>query len=295
MSAFKPMLAAEADLAKLRYPLFASPKLDGIRCTVYTNEVLTRSLKQIPNRFINGALKHRAFEGFDGELIVGEPAAKDCYTQSVSGVMRKEGEPAFKFHVFDHVLEPAAPYYARQAKIEHRIEDIGSEAIVLHTQEVIWNEAELIAHEAKLLDLGYEGLILRDPNSPYKFGRSTTNEGYLLKLKRFKDSEATIIGFEEQMHNGNEATKNELGRTKRSTAKAGLTGKDTLGALIVRDVVTGVEFNIGTGFDDAERARIWAKRDSMQGKLTKYKYFPVGVKDAPRHPVYLGLRDKRDI
>jgi hypothetical protein len=73
--------------------------------------------------------------------------------------------------------------------------------------------------------------MLRDPNGPYKFGRSTRKEGYLLKLKRFCDSEAEVIGVVELMHNGNEAKTNALGRTERSTRKAGKTGMGVLGAL----------------------------------------------------------------
>jgi DNA ligase-1 len=50
-------------------------------------------------------------------------------------------------------------------------------------------------------------------------------------------------------------------------------------------VNTGVEFNIGTGFTAEDRA----KKDWV-GLIVKYKFFPIGVKDKPRHPVYLGLR-----
>ena len=95
------------------------------------------------------------------------------------------------------------------------------------------------------------------------------------------------------MHNGNEATTNELGRTKRSSHQAGKTGRGDLGALIVR--FYDVEFNIGTGFDDVERAEIWNHRDRFLGKLAKFKYFSVGVKDAPRHPVFLGWRAGVDL
>jgi len=31
------------------------------------------------------------------------------------------------------------------------------------------------------------------------------------------------------------------------------------------------------------------------GKILKYKYFDIGVKDAPRHPVFLGMRPKSDM
>lgn len=112
----------------------------------------------------------------------------------------------------------------------------------------------------------------------------------MLKLKRFEDSEAEVLGIEEEMHNANTAETNELGRTKRSTAKAGLVGKGTMGALIVRDVKTGVEFNIGSGFTAHDRTEAW-----KPGELVKYKFFPVGVKDKPRHPVFLGRRSKLDV
>jgi DNA ligase-1 len=36
------------------------------------------------------------------------------------------------------------------------------------------------------------------------------------------------------------------------------------------------------------------ERNGAIGKLVKYKYFAIGVKDAPRHPVFLGFRSKLD-
>ena len=68
----------------------------------------------------------------------------------------------------------------------------------------------------------------------------------------------------------------------------------TMGALIVRDIVTGVEFNIGTGFTAADRREWWewfvAQTERTPKPVVKYKSFPIGTKDKPRHPVYLGLR-----
>ena len=47
----------------------------------------------------------------------------------------------------------------------------------------------------KNLNAGYEGLMLRDPNGIYKFGRSSVKENILLKVKEFMDDEAEIIAF----------------------------------------------------------------------------------------------------
>ena len=70
---------------------------------------------------------------------------------------------------------------------------------------------ELEKYEVDCLEIGYEGVILRDPNAKYKHGRSTVKEGGLIKVKRFSDSEARILAMEEQMKNNNEKKVNELG------------------------------------------------------------------------------------
>ena len=293
MSAFKPTLAVAADFSKIKYPVYASPKLDGIRCSIVDGKALSRTLKPIPNKHIYETLSHVGFDGLDGELIVGSPTSKTCYTDSVSNVMAFDKVPDFTYFVFD-IHDHGGTFTARRDDLYARVH-LGDPHIRVLPQNLLRNEDDMLAYEAAKVEEGYEGIILRSPEAPYKFGRSTVNEGYLLKVKRFEDSEAVIIGFEEEMFNGNEAHTNELGRTKRSTAAAGLSGKGTLGAFQVRDVVTGVEFSIGTGLTAADRLRVWITRDVYLGKFVKYKFFPVGVKDKPRHPVFLGMRALEDM
>lgn len=293
----KPMLAGEAVLEKLRFPLLASPKLDGLRGLVHEGKLLSRSLKLIPNRFVQSKFALKEFEGFDGELIVGEPTAKNCYRCSTSAIMAHGGMPFVTFYVFDLHNYPY-PYMDRLKALRMRMgrsPKVTGANMVLLEHMMISDLDALLDYENTLLNKGFEGVILRDPEGPYKYGRSSTNEGIMLKLKRFSDAEAEIIGFDEQMHNANEAQVNELGRTKRSTAKAGLSGKDTLGALVCRDLESSVEFRIGTGMDDAEKQHIWDNQKKYMGKIVKYKSFKIGVKDAPRHPVFLGFRDKKDM
>ena len=288
----KPMLATDAELDKLRFPLLASAKLDGVRAIVQNGVILSRSLKPIPNKYVQEALKH--LEYLDGELIIGDPRSKTCYRDTVSHVMSHD-KTGFdlRFYVFDHVRNPSDRYQNRLVQVNRRPQTIDlAAAVITHPQHVVTCLKTLLELEEKLLDQGYEGLILRDPDAPYKFGRSTVKEGYLLKLKRFVDAEAVVIGFTEREHNGNEATTNELGRTKRSSHAANKTGRGDLGAILVR--FGKVEFSIGTGFTDSERDAVWSARDKYLGALAKFKYFPVGVKDAPRHPVFLGWRDGAD-
>ncbi|WP_018609559.1 ATP-dependent DNA ligase [Uliginosibacterium gangwonense] len=287
-SNFKPILASPADLKNLSWPLLASAKLDGIRAIVIDGVVLSRKLKPIPNLHVQKLFAK--YEHFDGELIVGDPTSKSCFRDTTSGVMSVDGEPDVKFYVFDHIAESNAPYSKRIKRVKA---SSTAKHIVRVAQHLVQDLDQLLALERQHLDAGYEGLILRDPEGCYKHGRSTAREGILLKLKRFEDSEAEVIGLVEQMHNGNEATTDNLGRTKRSSHKANKTGKGTLGALQVR--WGEIEFEIGTGLDDELRQKIWDNQNHYMGKLVKFKYFPVGVKEKPRHPVFLGFRDAKDM
>lgn len=289
----KPMLASPAGLA-IPYPMLLSPKLDGIRCLVIDGVACGRSLKPIPNKHVQKCFGRPEFNGLDGELIVGDPTAKDVFQVTSSEVMSVEGKPAVTFWVFDDFVADGG-FKLRLDSAIRRFQKLkfGPVCIVEHT--MISDEVELDHWESKYLADGYEGVMLRHPIGPYKFGRSTAKEAYLLKVKRFIDSEAEVIGCEQLMTNTNEAKTNELGQLERSSHKAGKIGAGTLGSLQVRDCLTGVEFSIGTGFTAEQRKKLWHCRKNLPGQLVKYKSQPVGVKDKPRFPVFLGFRSEVDL
>lgn len=289
----KPMLAASIeDIAKLRFPLLASPKIDGIRCLLITSPrtgnrlAASRTLKPIANRFIRATLEGSSLPAeLDGELIVGS-----TFQDTSSGVMTIAGQPQFKYCVFDWLggkTIRAIERYTRYIEIcsKHRVEWLKP-----IEKRIINNLEALDAYECDMLSEGYEGVMLQTPNGVYKYGRSTFGEHNLLKLKRFFDSEATVIGYTELQHNGNELTTDNLGYAERSSEQEGLVPGNMLGALIVRDCKTKTEFKIGTGFTARQRNDIWAHREQYLNRLLTYKYQPIGVKDKPRAPVFLRWR-----
>lgn len=290
------MLASPVDLARLRLPVIASCKLDGIRALAMDGRAMSRSQKPLPNRFVQAWFStHRdALEGLDGELIVGDPTAKDAYNATVSAIMAEDGEPDFAFHVFDY-WNLDAPYVRRLLRLNAEI--AGHPRVCVLPARLIRTADELDAYEAGALEAGYEGVMLRDPQGPYKQGRSSVREGLLLKLKRHSDAEARVVGFEEEMENRNEKVRNELGLSRRSSHQDNKVGKDTLGALVVEGLTAfpGVRFNIGTGLTAQQRARMWRERDALLGRVARFKFFPIGCKDAPRHPVFAGWRDPIDM
>lgn len=290
------MLASPANLEKLKFPLLVSPKLDGIRATVVNGQLVSRKLKPIPNEATRKAFESHALEGLDGELIVGSETDHDVYRKTNSGIMTVAGDPRARFFVFDK-WDSDDSFLTRNGKIYQTLAgnlDVYEAARVVQVeQEYALNMDDLLDIEQRTLAKGYEGLMLRDPQARYKFGRSTPKEGILLKLKRFTDSEAVILDVVEEMANLNEATYDERGYTKRSSHQDNKVGKGRMGALVVRDLVSGVEFQIGTGFSAADRAEFWEQ--DMRGKIVKYKSFSIGVKDKPRFPSFLGLRSEIDL
>lgn len=287
----KPMLAVEADLDSIRFPVFVDRKLDGIRALVKDGEVVSRSLKPIRNKHVQRLFSH--LEGYDGELIVGSPTASDVFQVTTSGVMSTEGEPDVTFHVFDLWNHPE-DFHTRNAILAAMNEEgkEGDHVEVVKGDMGYTREDVLRLHE-QYIEEGYEGTMLRSPEQPYKFGRSTKKSQHLLKLKNFVDDEFVVVGFKERLHNANELTTNALGYAERSGHSENKIPMGTLGSLILEN--GDDTFDCGTGFDDKTRQWIWDNREDLVGKLVKVKYQTVGVKDKPRFPVYLSFRDPDDI
>ena len=303
---FKPMLATKYDVDRLNrggfWPISAQPKLDGIRMVVHNGQALSRTLKPIPNRYIQlwvSSMKD-LLEGMDGELIVGDPTAPDVYRKTNSACMSHGGEPEFVYWVFDLWNHPGI-YVRRREELEARMEKAlryDSRHIRLLQETLVHTETEIIQYEQQALAQGYEGIILRKLVGEYKYGRATPKQCQLVKLKRYQDAEAVVTGFVELLHNANEPFKNELGYTTHTTHKANMVPMNTLGALVCKGRwESGKEFEVelGTGFSQADRQEIWDNRDKYIGRIAKFKYFGVGIKDRPRHPVFLGWRSRIDL
>lgn len=299
---FKPMLAKEGNPSDVSYPVVAQIKYDGIRASVVDGVLVSRTLKPIRNAEIQAALGRPEFNGLDGELIVGDPAAEGCMQATSSFVMAPAKRGAnWAYYVFDKWDEPGV-FNDRMIAATKVVQSHDWTDLPIFTAPcaMFYDQASLEAFESDAVAEGHEGIIVRTLDSPYKFGRSGKT-GPLLKIKRFIDFEAEVIGAYEKNHNANEPTRNALGRTERSTKKAGMVGVGTLGGLELRAINgphAGQEFRCGTGFNDEMRALLWldyGDEPGLNGLIAKVKSFPIGVKDAPRFPVFLGWRHKEDM
>ena len=294
----KPLLASAFDPDKAQFPYLATPKIDGIRFLMIDGKAVSRSFKPIRNEYIQERLQCLP-DGIDGELTVG-----DNFQDSTSGIMTIKGEPDFHVWIFDYV--EAGPdvilsYENRMRQLEELeaagyFEDLkeGGKRYTILQPEWVENLEEVQQLEDKFLDAGFEGVMLRDPDGTYKFGRASVKENILLKVKKFLDAEGIVVGFKEKMSNQNEATLDAFGHTERKGGKDGMVPANTLGAfrLMLHD---GSEVSCGSGLNDAQRKEIWDNQDKYLDQFIKFKYMAHGIKDLPRHPIFLGFRDIDDM
>ena len=278
----------------VEFPVLATPKIDGIRALKIDGVLVSRAFKPIPNSQIRSILEKLLPDGADGEITCGE------FHNTTSVVMSHDkAADSFLFYWFDWVPSKAhscLPYTERVCMIQEYANTSlsRSEPIVSLIPDLINNQETLNKYESHALSAGYEGVMLRRPEGKYKYGRSTLSEGFLVKLKRYQDSEATVIGAEELMHNNNEPQLNNFGMTVRQSRKEHLVSGNTLGALIAQ-TDDGVKFRIGTGYTNELRASLWTSRHDIVGKLVKYRYMSYGNKVAPRCPVFIGIRHGDDV
>lgn len=270
----KPMLAGTADdISTLHYPLFASPKIDGIRVltleleakNAYTYSRINEEFKILKNLGMRSLLKMLP-AGLDGEIVTLDNTGNvNTFNDIQSKVMSKSVNSPFQYLIFDYLpnQQTHVPFHARMELLSKLVELPFFCSLL--PQTYIKEAEELELYEAQVVEAGYEGVMIRKVDAPYKQGRSTLNEGYLLKLKRFEDAECEVVGVEELVReHHNEST--------------GL-----LGALVCR--YNDVMFNIGTGFTDLQRKSFWIARNKLPSHCT-FKFQRCGMKDAPRSPVF---------
>lgn len=281
MKSFRLMKGETAELDKLQFPMLGQVKWDGIRCGVTPERgPITNTLKTLPNDFIRERIAHLTYH--DGEIITYTDGAIDPLNVVQSKVMSKDGTPDFRFMCFDHFEHVKEPYWKR---IE-RLATAPSYAVINTIEDLNHYEESIVA-------LGHEGIMLRCPNSPYKFGKATVKENWLLKIKRMHDMEGIVVGFVELMLNENEQTTDDRGLAKRSDSKNGKVPGNTLGAMIIL-LSTGITFELGGGLSDELRLEIWNNKMKYLTQIVTFKYQRIGPNGKPLLPVFKAFRHRDD-
>lgn len=198
-----PMLAQsfEKHAAKIVWPVYVQPKLDGIRCIAIVQNgkatLWTRTRKQI------NSLPHIIAEleanftniTLDGELY--NHSLKKDFEQIVSLVRLDEPEPngaytKVQYHVYDIVNDD--PFSERTGKVTVELSSVDLNIIVPVETLTAVDEGMLMMIHTQFKNIGYEGSMLRNADSKYEQNKRSYG---LQKVKDFDDAEFDIIGIEE--------------------------------------------------------------------------------------------------
>jgi DNA ligase-1 len=231
-----------------------SEKYDGLRGYWDGRKLWSRqgNLIHAPDYFLAELPRDIAL---DGELWLGYGKFED----TVSIVRSETPDDRWKrvqFMVFD--APQVKGTFEQRMQFLHATLSQGNQFVRVVSQKRCQGVAQLLAERDRIVRLGGEGVMLRQPESAYEPGRSPT----LLKVKPYDDAEATVIAHE--------------------PGKGKFAGK--LGALRVR-TDDGREFSLGSGFTDAER-----ESPPPVGTIITYQFHGLTAKGLPRFPSYLRVR-----
>lgn len=300
MKEFKPMLAPneKIELINIQLPLMVSYKLDGIRCIFKEGQMYSRALKQFPNVQLRKRFEHLTKLSQEKDLILdGELLAKSVTFNELSGLTRQLDKALpedLNFYCFDVIKhkEFNRPFADR---LSDMIELKGQKFTEILAQRYMTNYEAIGLYFKEALDWGCDGLILRNPISRYKFGRATSKENLIYKLKPFQTFDAKIIDVIQGTEVNPEADKktNELGYSVTSKKKGDRILVERACDFVVK--YNDKDLKVSIAMTNEEKAEVWKNRKQYIGRMIEYKGMLVGAKDLPRHPVFLRFRnDKED-
>lgn len=310
----KPMRACDAVESKIKFPVIAMPKLDGVRGCNLFGKLTGRSLKPFKNKHVTTQFSRSDLLGMDGEFAAEHEFHPDLCRITSSAVGTIQGEPFVLWWLFDYVTIETKDwgYRERLEKLALTYEQLRlSSPIFLHLRLMPWKLcrtwAEVEEFEASLPETA-EGVILRDPNGKHKDGYATPTEATFTRIKRFVDFEFMADEIVEGQENQNEAQTNELGQTFRSSHQENKVANGMVGAMIgpvladVKDSTGKVLFKkgervrVGAGcMSHAQRKHYFENPDELRKQISKAKFFPKGIKDKPRFPTWQSFRNSEDM
>jgi DNA ligase-1 len=314
----KPLLAEDADLANVKFPCWAQPKIDGVRALNLNGTLTGRSLDPFEGFGITEHFSRPELIGLDGEMTLGNKPNCDqrlcSLTTGAMGRFKGVTEMAdLHWWVFDLITPDTIDLvYADRYQLLHQtVRDLEYGNCKIHIVPYVNCDtlAQLQHAVAGFFEDGYEGTIIRNPQALYKQGRATKKNQELWRVKPWADAEIRVTGITEGQMNANEAKTNTLGRTERSSAKAGMVPNGQVGSVQgtlladFHDPITGrllfgkgLPVTVGSGeMSVVEATRYFREPHLIIGHVVKFKHMTHGVKDLPRFPTYMTHRLVQDM
>lgn len=279
ISTFNVSLAQKFDEKRLsnRWDVAVEPKLDGIRCFSIVSgsdvKMFARSGKLITNfeSTLAPELLKLGDGCYDGELM-GED-----FISLMRQAYRKDDVDTSKTYLalFDYLsLEEWTSKISTMTcadRYEELLDRLSLNGVNLNLLQPVeraivpadYNEIKS-AHD-DFVKLGYEGVMIKYSEAPYKFGRGWE----VMKFKAFHDVDLKI--------------KEVLEGSGKHIGKTGS----------VRVSYKGVDVQVGSGFSDELREKLWSDRSSFIGRMIEVRYQEVTPDGSLRFPTFVCFRNDR--
>jgi len=213
-----PMLAQSYSkhAAKIKWPAYSQPKLDGIRCLALLTEKgdvtlwsrTRKPIKSMPHvikalkglhvkagTVLDGELySHAAWNAVADEAEDSESAHKVLFEKITSLVRPLEpvpGHEIMEYHVYDMCVD--LPFEQRHWNLARLLRKATLPLVLVETLHCE-SEPDGVSHYGDCLTRGYEGAMFRNADSTYEFGKRSYS---LQKVKQFDDAEYEITGVME--------------------------------------------------------------------------------------------------
>jgi ATP-dependent DNA ligase len=278
-------------------------------------QLLSPALKPVRNHNLTNHLQNFLTYCFNNRLVtdgeIWSPKRKfheDVKEEGISSILTthtREIPDDIGYYIFDFMTEEEwdnnteQPFIKRYLNYKQTL--LGFPHIHLVEQWHITNPIEAEHFFTGQLDLGHEGMILRQPSAGYKHGRATENQDFIWKFKEFITQDAMIVGIEEQMKlkEGVERTRDSRGYLERRFEQELYEPAGKVGAFIVQQ--EGQEFKVKPGKGHNDYIKTSWFQDWMQfpekwkGTHIEFKFMPHGSKNKPRIGSLVRFRPDLDI
>ena len=291
----KPMLAKQyekvTNLKTFDKQYYASRKIDGLRCLIYMGEdgELHTSSRGAMNydaamyEILSNPKLIEVFEANPGLILDGECYRHGMSLQRLNSVARTQvtvvDYSILQFYWYD-IVDLNLPFDERLKKMEsirdslgltfepERTFNDGELRIQFVPQELISGWDNIKALHDKYVSEGWEGVVIRLVDCPYKPNSRTNN---MIKVKSYRDGEFKVIGYE-----------------------LGLRGSEDMTFRCVTE--DGIEF-LAKPWGDRELKEWYVENfeSEILGQYATVKYFYLSDDMTPLQPSVKAIRLKEDM
>ena len=292
----KPMLAKQADKVTktdiFNKKWIASRKIDGLRCIIYLGDddklhTSSRGATNYDSAMVE-ILTHptliKLFKNNEGLMLDGECYHHGYTLQQINSIARTQKVAkdleVLQFYWYD-IVDLNNPFKARLAKMKSiaaELKEYGSEIgwepdrmfkenelriqFVPQVEVSGWDNMMKLHNE--YVSEGWEGLVIRDPERPYK-PNGRTND--MIKIKVYKDDCFKVVGKE-----------------------AGLRGSEDM--VFIMQMPDGRTFKAKPFGDREQKQEYWINfEEKYNGHIGECKFFYYSDDGIPLQPAFKAFRD----